>query len=147
MNTINITKCPFCGSDNFEHMDENYYWNGRPWHCHDCDSWFNEDDCQHQLYWEKISCFLNGTSEQKPLTLSKGIYLSTKNKNCIKKIFQQEGEGTMWYQFSQNPIWHDMYKLSTKNLKAILYSIQQNIRQNLKKTIILKLEKIIQKLS
>lgn len=146
MEKISIDVCPYCKSENFEYMGENDYWNGREYHCHKCDCWFNEDDYQHQLYWEQISCLLNDTSEEHPLELNCNIILpSVDEKSCglsdseklnIDKMFQVEGEGTMWYHFEYNdefpngfdgervPIWNDMYELSTEDLKAILESLQ-----------------------
>lgn len=134
---IKITKCPYCGSENFEYMGENDYWNGMPWHCHECDCWFSEDDCKHQLYWEQISCLLNGTSEENPLVLDTIVILpSVEDESCglsdmeklhIDMVFQTEGDGTMWYHFegedafgTREPIWNDMYELSTEDLKFLL---------------------------
>ena len=146
MEKISIDVCPYCKSENFEHMSKNDCWNGREYHCHKCDCWFNEDEYQHQLYWEQISCLLNDTSEEHPLVLNCTIILpSIDEKSCglsdseklnIDKMFQVEGEGTMWYHFEYNdefpngvdgervPIWNDMYELSTEDLKAILESLQ-----------------------
>lgn len=39
---LNESVCPFCGSKNIEHMGDNDYWDGKPWHCHECDGWFKE---------------------------------------------------------------------------------------------------------
>ena len=139
MEKISIEVCPYCKSENFEHMGENDYWNGREYHCHECDCWFNEDDYLHQLYWEQISCLLNETSEEHPLELKCTIILpSVDEESCglsdseklnIDKMFQVEGEGTMWYHFEHNdngecvPIWNDMHELSTEDLWAILKSL------------------------
>ena len=142
---IKIEQCPYCKSENFEHMGENDYWNGIPWHCHDCDCWFNEDDYLHQLYWENISCLLNGTSEEEPLEVDyilpsiedESCGLSDSEKLNIDKVFQVEGQGTMWYHFEgvddfsngldgeRVPIWYDMYELSTKDLEGLLAHIRE----------------------
>lgn len=142
MDEIKIEKCPYCGSENFEHMGENDYWNGMPWHCHECDSWFSEDNYLHQLYWENISCLLNGTSEEEPFELESVFILpSVEDESCglsdmeklhIDKVFQVEGEGTMWYHFegeddfvTQEPNWRDMYELSTEDLGALLKELRR----------------------
>ena len=38
-----ITKCPYCGSENIEWMGDDDYFGDTHFHCHDCDRWFNED--------------------------------------------------------------------------------------------------------
>lgn len=132
--------CPYCGSKNFEHMGDNDYWNGRPWHCHECDSWFNEDDCLHQLYWENISCLLNGTSIEQPLVLKETYILpsvedesqglSESEKLQIDMVHQIEGDGKMFYHFEHTPntdeYWYDMYELSTEDLKGLLEHLRKN---------------------
>ena len=136
---VKIEKCPHCGSENFEHMGNNDYWNGMPWHCHECDSWFNEDDYLHQLYWENISCLLNGTSIEKPLVLedpyilpsveAESQGLSEAEKLHIDKVHQIEGDGKMFYHFEHTPdtdeYWYDMYELSTEDLKGLLEHIRE----------------------
>ena len=34
--------CPYCGSENWEFMGEEY--EPQPLHCHECDSWFGENE-------------------------------------------------------------------------------------------------------
>ena len=143
---VKIDCCPYCKSKNFEHMGENDYWNGMPWHCHECDNWFSEDDYLHQLYWENISCLLNETSEEEPLVLDSYIILpSVEEESCglsdseklnIDKMFQVEGEGTMWYHFegeddmnTGEPTWRDMYELSTKDLEFLLKELRENCKK------------------
>ena len=91
---IKVKKCPYCGGENFEHMGENDYWNGMPWHCHECDNWFNEDDYLHQLYWENISCMLNGTSEEEPFILSTHFILPSVEKESYIKLRERAKCGT-----------------------------------------------------
>lgn len=132
---IKIDCCPYCKSENFEHMGDNDYWNGMPWHCHECDSWFSEDDYLHQLYWENISCLLNGTSIEEPFVFEKELVIlpSVDKESCglsdleklnIDKVHQIEGDGKMFYHFEGTPdednYWYDMYELSTEDLEALL---------------------------
>ena len=135
-----IKCCPYCKSENFEYMGDNDYWNGMPWHCHECDSWFSEDDYLHQLYWENISCLLNGTSIEEPFVFidtyvilpsvdEESCGLSDLEKPNIDKIHQIEGDGKMYYHFEdttdEDEYWYDMYELSTEDLKTILDSIRE----------------------
>lgn len=125
--------CPYCGSSNVEKM-------GERWHCHECDSWFNEDDCLHQLYWENISCLLNGTSIEQPLVLKETYILpsvedesqglSDLEKLQIDMVHQIEGDGKMFFHFEHTPdtdeYWYDMYELSTEDLKGLLEHLRKN---------------------
>lgn len=144
-----INECPYCGSKNIEHMGENDYWNGMEWHCHECDSWFNEETCAHEEYWHQISCLLNGTSEEQPLVLEYPIILpSVDDESCglsdlekpsIDKVFQVEGDGTMWYHFEgcddypngfggeRVPVWEDMSELDARDLQEILKSLHHEL--------------------
>lgn len=129
---VKIEKCPYCGSENFENI------NGS-WHCHDCGCLFNEDDYLHQLYWENISCLLNGTSIEQPLVLKETYILpsveaesqglSEAEKLHIDKVHQIEGDGKMFYHFEHTPdtddYWYDMYDLSTEDLKGLLEHIRE----------------------
>lgn len=133
-----IEKCPYCGSNNIEHKGENDF-NGMEWYCHECDSWFEEDDCEHQLYWENISCLLNGTSIEHPLVLKETYILpsvedesqglSDLQKLQIDMVHQIEGDGKMFYHFEHTPdtdeCWFDMYELSTKDLKGLLEHLRK----------------------
>ena len=85
------------------------------------------DDCEHQKYWEKISCLLDGTSESEPMLVDY-ILPSVEDESCglsdleklnIDKVYQIEGEGTMWYHFEGTAEWNDMYELSTNDLKGL----------------------------
>lgn len=133
-----IDCCPFCKSENIEMMAETndkYYW-----HCHDCDCDFNKDDYLHQLYWENISCLLNGTSIEEPLVLeypyilpsveAESQGLSEAEKLHIDKVHQIEGDGKMFYHFEHSPetdeYWYDMYELSTEDLKGLLEHLRKN---------------------
>lgn len=149
VSTEDIKECPYCKSKNFEHMGENDYWNGMPWHCHECDQWFDEDVCEHERCWHQISALLNGTSEEKPFIFRKEYVvlpsvdresqgLSELEKPNIEKIFQMEGDGTMFYHFegavttdhvgNAVPAWEDMHELDTEDLKALLACIESERR-------------------
>jgi len=140
MEKIKIEECPYCKSENIKHI-------GRlRWICCDCNLEFNKDEYLHQLYWENISCLLNETSEEEPLNIDYCILPSVEKESCglsdseklgIDKVFQVEGDGTMWYHFEgcdnfphgfdgeRVPIWEDMYELSTEDLKYLLDYIRE----------------------
>ena len=42
---FDLNHCPYCGSENIEYMGDEDYWGETHFHCHECDSWFSEDDC------------------------------------------------------------------------------------------------------
>lgn len=145
---FNPKVCPYCGSENFEHMGENDYWNGMPWHCHECDCWFSEDDCKHEDYWHRISGLIDGMTEDNPFVFEKEYVIlpSVEEDSCglsdlekpnIEKICQVLGEGTMWYHIEGavdadlSPLWEDMHELSTEDLKALLgHIIDEKIHRN-----------------
>lgn len=58
---IKIEKCPYCGSENFEHMGDNDY--GMPWYCHECDRWFYWYD-MYELSTEDLEAFLKELRNQ-----------------------------------------------------------------------------------
>lgn len=140
MEEIKIEKCPYCKSENIKRVGKKRF------HCKECDYRFDEDDYLHQLYWENISCLLNGTSEESPLEIDYCILPSVEGESCglsdseklgIDKVYQEEGEGTMWYHFEgyddfshgfdgeRVPIWNDMYDLSTEDLEYLLEYIRE----------------------
>jgi len=126
--------CPYCGSENIEWMGDDDCYNEYHWHCHECDCWFDEDVCEHEKYWHQISALLNGTSEETPKEIEytlpsyeeEACGLSSLEIPYVDKVFQVEGDGTMWYhiyrdnEFNGEPIWRDMSLLSTKDLKGLL---------------------------
>ena len=101
MKATEIKKCPLCGSEHIEWMGGEYEPN--EWHCHECDSWFSKDDAEHQLYWENISCLLNGTSIEEQFVLNTPYILPSVDEES-----------------------HDMYELSTKDLKGLLEHMRED---------------------
>ena len=131
-----IKTCPYCGSENIEWISDDDCYNEYHWHCHECDSWFDADVCEHEEYWHQISALLNGTSEENPLEIycvlpsyeEEACGLSSLEIPHIDKVFQVEGEGTMWYHIegcyenldTRELLWEDMHELDTRDLKEIL---------------------------
>ena len=135
----NIEKCPYCGSENFEFMDNNDYWNGKVYHCHECDNWFDEEDCKREDIRHKISALLDDTSEENPKAISfvipsaedEAVGLSSLELPTISSIFEVKGEGTIWYHicgevmFCGEPVWHDIDELDLSDLEKLLVSLSE----------------------
>lgn len=124
--------CPFCGSEHYHEFENRY-------ECEECGWLFDEEEIERQDLRHKISCLLDGTSEENP----KEIYFmipSAEEEACglssleiphIDMIFEVEGEGTMWYheegenEFdSRKPIWHDLDELPVQDLQGLLNYLQ-----------------------
>ena len=134
MKESEIKTCPYCGSENIEWISDDDCYNEYHWHCHECDSWFDADVCEHEECWHQISALLNGTSIESPLRLGSYVILPCVEKeSCglsdleklnVDMVMQIEGEGTMWYHFEGTPdtndYWYDMSELSTEDLKYLL---------------------------
>ena len=128
-----IDKCPYCGSENFEFMGDNDYWNGKPFHCHECDNWFSEEDNEREDTRHKISALLEGTSEENPKKISfiipsaeeDAVGLSTLEMPTVESIFELEGDGTIWFHIcgenaNGEPVWRDIDDLSITDMKGLL---------------------------
>ena len=131
-----IKECPYCGSKKIH----NAYC--AEFECEECERLFDEEDVEREDLRHQISCLLNGTSESEP----RGIYfmipsakeeaygLSTLEIPHIDKVFEVEGDGTMWYhQLGENdlesgePIWHDLDELELSDLRALLKYLQEEM--------------------
>ncbi len=127
-------KCPYCESKNLEIAEDGLY------HCKDCDRLFNDEDITREDLRHKISCLLNGTSEEKPAEIffnlpsaeEEAQGLSSLEIPAIEKIFEMEGEGTMWYHISGEredngeDTWHDIDELPIKDMKGLLLFLREN---------------------
>ena len=83
---------------------------------------------------------MNGTSEEHPLECDitmgeeEAQGLSSLELPRIERLFQVEGEGTMWYHTKDsideagNAWWGDLYQLPNSDLKVILKYLQNNSR-------------------
>lgn len=132
---IGTMRCPYCGSEKFHfHQKANAYNVYDIYKCDECECLFDEDDCEHEKYWNQISVLLNGTSIENPRVLDSYVILpSVEDESCglsdmeklnIDKVHQIEGDGTMWYHFEGTPdtddYWYDMSELDTRDLKYLL---------------------------
>lgn len=142
MKESEIKTCPYCGSENIEWISDDDCYNEYHWHCHECDCWFDADVCEHEEYWHQISALLNGTSESEPREIyfmipsaeEEACGLSSLEIPHIDKVFEVEGDGTMWYhEEGENelgngePIWHDMDELELPDLRALLKYLQEEM--------------------
>lgn len=129
-----ITKCPYCESQNIESYEDCY-------HCKECDSLFDEEDCIRQELRHQISPLLDGTSEEEPAEIFFNLPsadreaqgLSCLEIPSISKIYEMEGEGTMWFHIlgekedSGEDRWHDLDELPIGDLRALLDYLREEL--------------------
>ena len=129
-------ECPYCGNGKIHPVGI-----GKRYSCPDCGRLFDKDDIERENLRHQMSPLLNGTSEENP----KEIYFmipSAEEEACglssleiphIDKIFEMEGEGTMWFHIEgecENPfrkkgekeklLWHDLDEMSLDDLRELL---------------------------
>lgn len=121
--------CPFCGSKKF-HLNQEH----NAYECDECHWFFDEEEIERQELRHQISPLLNGTSEEKPAEIFFNLPsaeedaqgLSSLEIPAIEKIFEMEGEGTMWYHLygeredNGEDTWHDLDELSIGDLRGLL---------------------------
>ena len=149
MEQNNKIVCPFCGSERV-HLDkeEDAFNPYAVYECEECERLFDKEDIERECLRHQISCLLDGTSENEP----KEIYFmipSAEEEACglssleiphIDKVFELEGEGTMWYHIDgeyENPfrkrgeeailLWHDIDELELKDFRALLKYLQEEM--------------------
>ena len=134
--------CPYCGSERVHINKEVAFNHYDVYECEECERLFDKEDIEREDLRHQISCLLNGTSENEP----KEIYFmipSAEEEACglssleiphIDKVFEVEGDGTMWYHEdgeneleSGEPIWHDMDELELPDLRALLKYLQEDV--------------------
>lgn len=143
MEQNNKIVCPYCGSERVHLNKEADAFNPYDvYECEECERLFDKEDIEREDLRRQISCLLNGTSENEP----KEIYFmipSAEEEACglssleiphIDKVFEVEGDGTMWYHEegeneleSREPIWHDMDELEISDLRALLKYLQEEM--------------------
>ena len=96
----------------------------------------NNEVAQEELREEirkKLSCILEGTSEEKPLLCD--IILESNPENCglssleipsVDKAFLQEGEGIIWFHIDHTPDdeWIEFDDMYTEELLDILNELE-----------------------
>lgn len=121
--------CPFCGSKKFHvNVNEGKY------ECDECHWLFDEEEIERQELRHQISPLLNGTSEEEPAEIFFNLPsaeedaqgLSSLEIPAIEKIFEMEGEGTMWYHLygeredNGEDTWRDLDELPIGDLRGLL---------------------------
>lgn len=94
-----IKVCPFCKENDVIISNDTY-------HCNSCDRDFDEDDYNHEILRQKISCVCSGeyATEDSPIIVDNGTMI---------KIFQDE-EGILWaVEDNKEPIEVDTLETST----------------------------------
>lgn len=97
-----IDTCPYCGSKNVEFVGNEC--NPYPYHCYECDEWFNEQTKRREEIRKKISAILMNTNKSNPLdceivleSCPENYGLSTLEMPHIVKAFQEPSEGIIWF--------------------------------------------------
>lgn len=146
-NTISV--CPYCGSERVHFSKGEDAFNPYDvYECEECERLFDKEDMEREEIRHQVSALLNGTSEESP----REIYFmipSAEEEACglsaleiphIDKVFELEGEGTMWYHIDgeyENPfrkrgeearlLWHDIDELELKDFRALLNYLQEEM--------------------
>lgn len=138
-------KCPWCESEKLhiyeKHNPYDYY------ECEECGRIFDKEDMEREEIRHQVSALLNGTSEESPREIyfmipsaeEEACGLSSLEIPHIDKVFEMEGDGTMWYHIDgeyENPfrkrgeeailLWHDIDELELKDFRALLDYLQEN---------------------
>ena len=134
-----ITKCPWCESEKLhlyeKHEPYDYY------ECEECGRIFDKEDAEREELRHQISPLLDGTSEEEPAEIffnlpsaeEEAQGLSSLEIPSISKIYEMEGEGTMWFHIfgekeeSGEDRWHDLDELSIGDLEALLKYLREEL--------------------
>lgn len=132
--------CPYCGSKNFHPYEERY-------ECEECERLFDEEDIEREALRHQLSPMLDGTSEEAPMEIyfmipsaeEEACGLSSLEIPHIDKIFELEGDGTIWYHEEGEHehgkdefdiiglLWRDIDELELEDLRALVKYIQEKI--------------------
>lgn len=135
MNMSDIKECPYCGSKKIH----NAYC--VEFECEECERIFDEEDVEREDLRHQISPLLNGTSEKEPAEIFFNLPsaeedaqgLSSLEIPAIEKIFEMEGEGTMWYHLygerenNGEDTWHDLDELPIGDLRELLNYLRKEL--------------------
>ena len=127
--------CPYCGSENIERIGDAFEEDNKtPYHCHECNSLFGEEDITRENIRHKLSAILMDTNENSQMKCEIVIEpedscgLSTLQMPIIDSCFQEPCEGTIWFHFKGHYANLDTLEkeyanfddIETKALKVIL---------------------------
>jgi predicted nucleic acid-binding Zn-ribbon protein len=108
-----ISVCPFCGSEKFEYMGDEY--KPQEYHCHECDTWFGDEDVEREDLYHRISavCSAMYASDDNPIVPKDEIHiegideeaqgLSEAEKPQVYKIYQ-DNEAIVWIDIDHEDI-------------------------------------------
>lgn len=125
--------CPYCGSTKIAKQRE-YHSGEKVFFCEECECFFTETDIEVEEVRHKVSCLLNGTSEEHPLEcdITVGEWdacgLSSLELPHIVKCYEMEGEGTMWFFIDgmDEDDWFEFDNFHIEDMKAILKYLEEN---------------------
>ena len=126
--------CPYCGSKNFKWVGNAFSENNKtPYHCHECDCWFNEEIVIREDIRHKMSALLMDTDESNQMECkiqiepSESCGLSTLHMPIIDHCYQMPCEGTLWFHVDgcvENEGYINFDDIDTHDLKTILEKLQ-----------------------
>ena len=141
--------CPYCGSKNVKSTDhipmiDGTYTSG--YACNDCLCLFDEEDIEREALRHQLSPMLDGTSEEAPMEIyfmipsaeEEACGLSSLEIPHIDKIFEMEGDGTIWYheegEYEHGKdefditglLWHNIDELELGDLRALVEEVCAN---------------------
>lgn len=135
--------CPDCGCTQFHPYEDRY-------ECDSCGRLFDEEDIEREELRHRLSPMLDGTSEEKPMEIY-FVIPSAEEEACglsslliphIDKVFEMEGDGTIWYHEDgeyENPfpdrergekpvlLWRDIDELELADLRALVDYIREEL--------------------
>ena len=112
--------CPFCGSENWEWMNNNDYINN--YHCHECDRWFDEEDHEYEDLRHKISAVISAFygDEEHPINFDHPIIVGEEEAQGLSSLqlphvigMFHDSEGIIWFnlQYCDEPLEFDKFSL------------------------------------
>lgn len=127
-----IMTCPFCHEQHCVTIE------GDGYHCTSCEYDFTEDDYEHELLRQQISCVCSGeeATEEKPIDCTKNNAILTigseeaqgiseLEKPQVTSVFQ-DYEGIVWVNIEGNNEPVEADGLTTSDLQSILDYLEEN---------------------
>ncbi len=127
--------CPYCGSENWEWMGDEY--SPQVNHCHECDRWFGDDDIVREDLRHKISAILMDTDEDSQIKCEIALEpedscgISTLEMPVVDSCYQEPCEGRIWFHINgcadvatEEKQYLNFDDIPTKDLMAILEKLR-----------------------
>ena len=138
-----IEVCPYCGSDNWTVENSKFAIdNDTPYHCNECDRWFDEDTVIREEIRHKISALLMDTDEDNQMK----CYIAIEPEDSagigsaywpiVDSCYQEPCEGTIWFHFegdwesldTMEKHYTNFDEIDTKDLEVILEELSEQLK-------------------